>query len=67
MTLTPKERRFARQILAAGIIVYVLSWFRVVSPLIGRIALVLGIGGGAIARGIDTPQDTPIANPAGPK
>ena len=57
MSMTSKETRFARQIFAAGCIVFVLSWFRVVNPLVGRIALGIGICGGAIARGFDTPHD----------
>ena len=57
--LTTKEKRFARQILLLGCIVFVLSWFRVVSPTVGRIALVIGVCGGAIARGYDRPHDQP--------
>jgi hypothetical protein len=57
MALTPKEVRFARQIFVVGFAVFVLSWFRLVSPFVGRLGLILGISGGAIARGFDTPQD----------
>ena len=55
--LTPTEKRFSRQILAIGCFVFVLSWFGVVSTIVGRIALVVGIFGGRIARGFDTPHD----------
>ena len=53
MAMTPREARFARQILVVGCALFVLSWFNVVSPLVGRLGLVFGIFGGAIARGID--------------
>ncbi len=57
MALTPKEKRFARQILVVGFGVFILSLFKVVSPVVGRIGLVIGICSGAIARGFDAPPD----------
>jgi xanthine/uracil permease len=63
VALTPKERRFARQILAVGVFVFVLSWFRVVSPMAGRIALAIGVFGGGIARGFDGPPDRSPTKP----
>ena len=50
MALTPKEKRFARQILVVGFGVFILSLLGVVSPIVGRIGLVIGICSGAIAR-----------------
>jgi hypothetical protein len=55
--LTPRERRFSFQILAIGFFVFVLSWFGMVSKPVGRIALVVGIFGGRIARGFDGQLD----------
>jgi hypothetical protein len=55
VAMSPKEKRFARQVFLAGLCVYVLSWFGVVSRIAGRLGLIIGICGGSIARGIDTP------------
>jgi hypothetical protein len=57
MSMTPKEIRFARQIFVVGLSEFILSWFRVVSPIAGRIGLVIGMCGGAIARGFDAPRN----------
>jgi hypothetical protein len=57
--LTHKEWRFARLILVIGCVVFVLSWFRVVNPWVGRIALAVGVFGGGIAKGLDSHEVMP--------